>query len=291
MRRLAKKIVAAALSITLVLAVGTTCMAAAWGSYFGQNEGWYEGAAGSLGKNTSTGFEANIDEVGWGGVWGAQVYKTSGINLKKGQSYTLSFTIKATNVTKYVYVKIAKDETLAYSTWIKLTPNKAVKFSKTFTAKSNATSVYFGLGGDIGDRVGVSTETDAEIRYSVLGNNYQELLSEDANGDFSSATKITVSNFKIESAKPAKVTLKSVKAAKGGKAKVTYKKATGAAGYQVQYSLKSNMKSAKSVTSTKTTCTIKKLTKGKKYYVRVRAYNKGKKAYGAWSGKKSVTAK
>ena len=34
-----------------------------------------------------------------------------------------------------------------------------------------------------------------------------------------------------------------------------------------------------------------KLKKGKKYYVRVRAYNKGKKAYGDWSKKKAVKVK
>ncbi|MFR6560990.1 MAG: fibronectin type III domain-containing protein [Eubacterium ventriosum] len=59
----------------------------------------------------------------------------------------------------------------------------------------------------------------------------------------------------------------------------------------MQYSLKSNMKSAKSKTTKKATYTISKLKKGKKYYVRVRAYNKGKKAYGDWSNKKAVKVK
>ena len=81
------------------------------------------------------------------------------------------------------------------------------------------------------------------------------------------------------------------KAAKKGKVKVKYKKVAGAAGYQIQYSLKSNMKSAKSKTTKKATYTISKLKKGKKYYVRVRAYNKGKKAYGDWSRKKAVKVK
>ena len=50
-------------------------------------------------------------------------------------------------------------------------------------------------------------------------------------------------------------------------------------------------KSAKSKTTKKATYTISKLKKGKKYYVRVRAYNKGKKAYGDWSKKKAVKVK
>ena len=72
----------------------------------------------------------------------------------------------------------------------------------------------------------------------------------------------------------------------GKKIKVTVKKVSGADGYQIQYSTKSNMKSAKTVTSSKTTTTISKLSKGKKYYVRVKAYKKdstGKKVAGKWS--------
>lgn len=293
MRRLAKKFAASVLAMTLVLAVGTTCMAATWGSYFGASEGWYEGADGTLTKNTATAFTASMDTVGWGGVWGAQVYKTSGISVKKGQAYTLSFSIKATNVTKYVYVKIATGETLAYSTWVKVEANKTVNVSETFTAKANATSVYFGLGGDAGDRIGVTTDTDAEIRYAVLGDDYKVKLAEDANGDYTSATQITVTKFSLASAKPAKVTIKSVKNLKGKKVKVTLKKkVASAAGYQIQIATnKKFTKNKKSKTTKKKTYTIKKLKVGTKYFVRVRAYTKGKKSYGDWSAVKKVTVK
>ena len=77
---------------------------------------------------------------------------------------------------------------------------------------------------------------------------------------------------------------------------VKYAKGQANAGYQVQYSLKKNMKKAKTITvkGAKTTNkTIKKLKKGKKYYVRVRTYAtvNGKKAYSSWSAKKSVKVK
>ena len=77
---------------------------------------------------------------------------------------------------------------------------------------------------------------------------------------------------------------------------VSWKKAPTVAGYQIQYSLKSNFKSAKSVRITKDTTTskkIKNLKAGKKYYVRVRAYKKinGKTQYSKWSAKKAVTTK
>ena len=44
MKRLAKKSAASVLAPTLVIAMGTTCFAATWGSYFVATEGWYEGA-------------------------------------------------------------------------------------------------------------------------------------------------------------------------------------------------------------------------------------------------------
>lgn len=111
----------------------------------------------------------------------------------------------------------------------------------------------------------------------------------------SKLTKAWDFNTKIKSgktlyAKWKKISLKQAVISKvqnvsGKKIKVTVKKVSGADGYQIQYSTKSNMKSAKTVTSSKTTTTISKLSKGKKYYVRVKAYKKdstGKKVAGKW---------
>ena len=42
--------------------------------------------------------------------------------------------------------------------------NKTVKVKRTFKAAGNANSVYFGLGGDVGDRRDVSTDADAVTR-------------------------------------------------------------------------------------------------------------------------------
>lgn len=285
MNRLAKKMAASVLALTLVLAMGVQCFAANWTSYFGANEGWYEGAEGAMSKNTATAFTANIDTIGWGGVWGAQARKDGGISVKKGQKYTLSFTMTSSNIDHWVYIKVAKGETVAFNGWIQLKAGKAYKFNKTFTAKADADTISFGMGGDAGDRIGVTTDEDAEIRYAALPN-YQTLL---AGADFTAATQISLSNFKLESAKPARVTLKSVKAAKNKKVTVKFKKVTGIKKYQIQYSYKSNMKKAKTKTSKKTTYTLKNLKKGKKVYVRVRAVSG--KSYGTWSKKKSVKVK
>ena len=96
-------------------------------------------------------------------------------------------------------------------------------------------------------------------------------------------------------AKPAKVKKPTVKNSAKKTMKVSFKRVKGAAGYEIRYSTKSSMKSAKKVTTKKTSATIKKLTKGKTYYVQVRAYkldSAGKKVYSkAYSTKAKVTIK
>ncbi|MBR3150070.1 MAG: fibronectin type III domain-containing protein [Eubacterium sp.] len=76
----------------------------------------------------------------------------------------------------------------------------------------------------------------------------------------------------------------------------TWKTVKGADGYEVQYSLKKNMKKAKKKTvkgAKKTKLKVNKLKAKKTYYVRVRAYKtvNGKKQYSKWSAVKKVKTK
>ena len=294
MRRLAKKIAASALALTLTVGMCTSVFGAAWGSYFGASAGWYEGADGSLTTNTATGWTASMNAVGWGGCWGGQVFQNAAegtegvVNIAKGKKYTISFSISSSNCTKYVYLKIATGEVIAFHDWIALKRGETVNYSKTFTADNNATSVYFGIGGDYGDRL--ESEEFAKVRYDILPD-YANVLQNDADGDSTAATVIKVANYKLAEAantKPAKVKLKSVKAAKGG-ATVKYAKAANAAGYQVKY--KAGKKTFTKDAKNKLTYKIKKVKKGTKITVQVRAYAAGKKQFGVWSSKKSVKAK
>ena len=93
--------------------------------------------------------------------------------------------------------------------------------------------------------------------------------------------------------KPGRVTVSSVKANSTTALTVKWKKVSRAKGYQIRYSTRSSMSGAKRIFSTKRGSKIKKLKAGTKYYVQVRAYKKsgGKKVYGKWSKKKSVTTK
>lgn len=290
MRRLTKKIVASVMALTLTVAMATTCFGATWGSYFGASEGWYEGADGKLTKNAASGFTAAIDAVGWGGVWGGQIYidgsksdNAKSVKIKKGQTYTLSFSIKATNITKFVYVKVATGETLAYSTWVKVDANKTKKVNVKFKAAANANSIYFGVGGDVGDRENVAEDGDAPTRYSVFQKVFKmpaaDGLAQDANGDYTAATVITVSKFTlIQQPK-----IKSAKSTKKGKVTVKFAKVDGAKAYKIKVG-------SKVTTTKKTTVTVKAKSK-KKVKVSVAAVAKSSGVAGAYSAAKSVKVK
>ena len=115
-------------------------------------------------------------------------------------------------------------------------------------------------------------------------------------GGESKTQKTTLSSAKKTANKKTvkKPTLKSAKK-KGKVLTVKWKKVSGVTGYQIQYSLKKNMKGAKTVTvkgAKKKSRKIKKLKKNKKYYVRLRAYkgNGKNRVYSKWT-KKIKTAK
>ncbi len=91
-----------------------------------------------------------------------------------------------------------------------------------------------------------------------------------------------------------KGSIKKLTNVSGKKIKVAINKVSGAKGYQVRYATNAKMKSAKSASTSSTAKTLTKLKKNRKYYVQVRAYKKdsrGKKVYGAWSGRKAITVR
>lgn len=190
--------------------------------------------------------------------------------------------------------------TKAYNFNTKLTGNKTLyaKWLKKYTVKFNANS------GSVKTK---SKKVAYSAKYGTLpspkkkGYSFSGWYTKKSGG-----TKITA-NSKVKIKKTTtlyahwkKISVKTTSISKlqnlkGKNLKVDIKKVSGANGYQVRYSTKSNMKSAKSVTVKKsTTTTISKLKKGKKYYVQVRAYktdSAGKKVYGAWSKTKNIKIK
>lgn len=92
----------------------------------------------------------------------------------------------------------------------------------------------------------------------------------------------------------AKPAIKALKSLDGGRVRVTLKKAIKKAdGYEIRYSLTSDMADAKTVTvydSSKVKKTIRNLDNQKTYYIQVRAYKSvnGSPYYSGWSGKKKI---
>ena len=86
-----KRIAAVAATVALTVGMSASCFAAGtWGHYIGFSEGnvWYEASEGSFKENSATGWTANMDAIGWGGVWGYQVFQDGKgkVDIKKVSS-------------------------------------------------------------------------------------------------------------------------------------------------------------------------------------------------------------
>lgn len=171
-----KRLAAVVAALALTVGMSINCLAAdTWGYYFGMNETlksvWYEGAEGDLVAQTADSWTAELKSIGWGGCWGAQVFQNTeqgfgDVKIEKGKEYNLKCTLSSSNCDKWVYIKIAKGEDMAYGNWVYIKKGSSVTLDETFTAKANANSIYFGFGGENGDRSGA--DDDADIRYSYV---------------------------------------------------------------------------------------------------------------------------
>lgn len=191
-----KKIVCLICVATLLLGSATTVSAKGWKTYFGLNKGWYEGMGAKMTKNNAHNWTAKVSSIGWGGCWGGQVFKN--YKVKKGNYYHISFTIKSTKLSKYVYLKLGNTNGKKnnVSKWINCKKRKTVKVSFSFKAKHNSKTIYFGIGGDFGDRAGVKTDSDAKRRYKAAKHKkLDSRLGPDAAAKH--PTKIIVKNFRI----------------------------------------------------------------------------------------------
>lgn len=184
-----KKIAAVVATLALTVGMSASCFAATWHGYFGVNEAWFEGAEGQLTENTETGWTADMKTIGWGGCWGAQVDQK--VSIKKGQEYVIKATLTSSKCDKWVFIKISKGDSFAYGKWIRLKKGQATTLEETFTAKSDADQITFGLGGEFGDRVG--SDNDAEKRYAFAGGS--EKLKADSDVDPTFSTVVTCKDF------------------------------------------------------------------------------------------------
>lgn len=106
-----------------------------------------------------------------------------------------------------------------------------------------------------------------------------------------SKTKASSNTLKATYLKATKIA--SAKNTDKGKVLVSYSKNSKATGYELVYSYKKNLSSAKKVTSKGTSIKLTKLKKGKTVYIKVRPYKtiSNKKYYGPYTAVKSVKIK
>lgn len=227
---------------------------------------------------------------------GGKIYYTTdgstpSIAFTKAYKYTAPFTIsKATAVRAVAVANGYYDSGISESTIIP-------QYTMTFDAN----------GGYIGSK---SIKTSSKT--AIYGNKMGKLPSpKRKNYAFlgwytqkSGGTKIT-SNTSIKGngtyyahwakIKPVKATISYVKNSAAKTMKIKIKNISTASGYQIRYSTRKSMSSAKKKNVSESISTINKLKKGKTYYVQVRMYQKesvtGKITYGPWSKVKSLKTK
>ncbi len=193
-----KKLTAVVAVLALTVGMATTCFGATWHSYFGLEEGWYEGAEGKLTKNTADSWTANMLALGWGGIWGCQVDQK--VSLAKGEKYHIKCTLKSTKCDKWVFIKISTKEDFAYGKWVWLKKGKSVTVDEEFVAKAKANQITFGMGGEYGDRA----ETDGTKHYSFVSGGAKAIAkNKDGGGDPTVATQVICTGYVLEPVKAA----------------------------------------------------------------------------------------
>lgn len=165
------------------------------------------------------------------------------------------------------YVSLFLTHNSSYILSDKLPSNNVVSDNKEEEKKEDTTKKE--------DEV-VNNNPDSNITVNESDNKQQQNTE-------TSTTPVVKKKIKVNSAKLSKVSIKK------SKMTVKIKKASKVTGYQIKYSTRKNMKSAKIKTTKKLTNTIK-IKKNKKYYVQVRSYKivNGKKYYSSWSKVKAV---
>ena len=158
--------------------------------------------------------------------------------------------------------------------------------SKTYTYNAKAKKPSVTLKWGNGSVISPSNYT---LKYS--GNTNPGKATVTINFNQSNYKGVFTKTFTI---KPKKGSLTTVKRVNKTQMSVKWKKDTTVSGYQLEYARDSHFSNSKKViiSSKKTTSrTLKNLKSGKKYYVRIRSYKtvNGKKIYGVWSAKKSIS--
>ena len=214
----------------------------------------------------------------------------NGVSLVKGTDYKLSYANNVNAGTATVTVKGIGDYTGSAKVMFAINPRKISQAKitgvgdKTYTGSAIKLALVLKYGGN---------RLAADADYTVSYKNNRKIGT-------ATVTVRGIGNFRGSVGKTFRINPKPVAVSKltaGTKRlTITWEKAAGGAGYQIQYGLKKEYKTATPVTITRNK-TVKKVIKGlkskKTYYVRVRAYRKvgGVEYVSKWSKVKKIKVK
>lgn len=320
-----KMVITTFLVISFIVLAQNECSALInWDVKFAKDTGWDGGTSGTA-SGSSSSFSVNLKPAGTGGVWGCRVKSKKNFNssfFKKYNKYKLSFKAKSSKVDKFIYVVFGAYDNLYYrgpSRWIKLPKGKSVSVEHYFN-KGQLKGLYFGIGGDAGDRNDKDWpyDIDAEDRYKVFDTNFakeylghKDLKTLDCGGDFTSTTTISISSLKyvgiedetttnkkkiVKKKNKKKLIIKSAKSKKKKSLTIRWKKERSVTGYQFHISTNKKFKKhvyKKKFKRKRTKVRLVGLKRRYVYFVRGRFYYKkaGKIKYGKWSKVKRVVIK
>ena len=195
-------------TIALIFSLSTTNVNAMWGDYLGfdgkPGHTWYEAASGSVLSNTKTSWAVGLTQVGWAGIWGAQM-STTITPLIAGEKYQLYCNLQSTGCNKWVFIQTGIPGLISYGKWVWLPKGKKVIVNETFIAIANTNIITFGFGGEYGDR----EATDGNKHYAYAGGAKAIAAKKDADGDSGphdkTFTTITCSGYSLaeDGAQPA----------------------------------------------------------------------------------------
>lgn len=213
-------------------------------------------------------------------------YTTDGKNpsssFSRSYHYTGTFTINADVTLKAIAVCDGKKDSPVATADVK-GKQYTVKFSTQGGNKIASQKIW---------PQGVASKPDNPKRKNYIFDGWYSDKSCKTKWKFSNrVTKNVTLYAKWTKVKVKQANIRAIKKKSGGKLNITIRKVSDAKGYQIRYSTKPGMNSAKKVQTKSNKKTLSGLKTGETYYIQVRAYkldSAKNKVYGKWSSTKTV---
>ena len=202
------------------------------------------------------------------------------INAYSGSSVSIDSAVKTVKRLTQPVITVKNDSKGVTVSWKKITGASGYYVYRKASGESSYKKVKTITSGSTLSYTNTGLTNGKNYSYKVTA--YSD------SGKYTSAGSSAKAYYRLDTP-----SISSLKNSSSKKMTVKWGKNTKAAGFEIQYGLKSSFSGASKVTvksGSTVSKTISGLTKGKTYYVRIRSYKtvSGKKYYSAWSSVKSV---